>query len=314
MPLIPSRAPVPCARLRDLPREVSGARPLRFTGAEGYDVYNTSVPFECDGRTYIAGRVEKRDNELSEVRLFEETGPDTYAAVLPELTFRRLQDPFAVRIGGEIVLGGVQIVTHPLDDRRIISWQTLFFRGKKLTELKLAAVGPACMKDIRLCETADGRVAVLTRPQGRKGGLGRIGFTVLDSLKDLCADTILEAAVDPGFFIPEEWGGANDVHLLKNGLLGVIGHIAFRTAEGLHYQAMRFALDPETGEHDAPRLIACREDISSSPSCKRPDLKDVLFASGVVRGRDGKCVLYTGVSDCESWRADIPDPFAEYEA
>ena len=207
----------------------------------------------------------------------------------------------------------MQVVPHPLDSQRIISWQTLFFRGKTLPELKLFAVGPSCMKDIRLCGLKDGRVAVFTRPQGKKGGKGKIGFTVIDSLKELCADTILDAAVDPSYFCADEWGGVNEVHLLKNGLLGIAGHIACRTAEGLHYQSMVFALDPATGQHDALRIVACREDISSSPACKRPDLKDVLFTGGLVRNGNGAATLYTGVSDCESWRANIPDPFDRYE-
>ena len=312
MTFTPSHSPVPCAQLLAAPRTVSGGRPLRFLGVEGYDVYNISVPFACGGKTWLAGRVEKRENELSVVRLFEQTDEDTFTAALPEMTFRNLQDPFVTRVGGEIILGGVQIVTHPLDPARIISWQTLFFHGRTLPELKLLAVGPSCMKDIRLCEMRDGRVAVFTRPQGRKGGLGRIGFTVLEGLRDLCADTILEAAVDPSYFLPEEWGGVNEVHPLDNGLLGVVGHIAFRTGGDRHYQAMAFALDPATGEHDALRVIACRGDVSDSPASKRPDLMDVLFTGGIVRRGDGTATLYAGVSDCESWRAEIPDPFARY--
>ena len=313
MQFIAAHAPQSSATLMEAPRKVSSPRRLRFLGVEGFDVYNISTPFSCGGRTYIAGRVEKRENELSFVRLFEQSGEDEYTAVYPKLSFQRLQDPFVTAVQGEIVLGGVQIVTHPLDEKRIISWQTLFFKGKTPEEFKLFAVGPACMKDIRLCEMADGRIAVLTRPQGKKGGKGKIGFTVLDQLKDLCADTILDAAIDPSYFLPEEWGGANDIHLLKNGLLGVAGHIACRTAEGLHYRSMAFILDPVTGEHGPLRIIACRSDISSSPASKRPDLKDVLFTGGIVRHGNGQATLYTGVSDCESWRADIPDPFAVYE-
>jgi hypothetical protein len=306
-------APQSSASLMEAPRQVSAPRRLRFLGVEGYDVYNISTPFSCGGRTYIAGRVEKRENELSFVRLFEQSGEDEYTAVFPKLSFQRLQDPFVTKVQDEIVLGGVQIVTHPLDEKRIISWQTLFLKGKTPEDLKLFAVGPSCMKDIRLCELADGRIAVFTRPQGKKGGLGKIGFTVLDRLKDLCADTILDAAVDGTYFLPEEWGGANDIHLLKNGLLGVAGHIACRTAEGLHYRSMAFILDPVTGEHGPLRVIACRSDISSSPASKRQDLMDVLFTGGVVRHGNGLATLYTGVSDCESWRAEIPDPFADCE-
>lgn len=309
-----SHTPTAGAELRKAPRNVMNPRAISFRGVDGYDVYNISTPFTCEGRTYIAGRVEKRDTEFSVVRIFEKTGDDEYTAILPDLTFRNLQDPFVTFVKGELVLGGVQIITHPLDEHRIISWQTLFFRGKSPAELQLCAVGPSCMKDIRICEMADGRIALFSRPQGKKGGLGKIGFTSIDTLDDLCADTVLEAVVDPSFFLESEWGGCNEVHLLKNGLLGVMGHIAFRTAEGLHYSAMCFVLDPVTGEHTAPQIIATRGDVSSSPACKRPDLMDVLFTAGVVRHSDGTATLYTGVSDCEAWCAEIEDPFAAYEA
>ena len=308
-----SHKPTACAALRKAPRKVLNPRPLTFVGVDGYDVYNISTPFTIKGRTYLAGRVEKRENEFSVVRIFEKTGEDEYTAILPELTFRNLQDPFVTFIKGQLVLGGVQIVTHPLDEHRIISWQTLFFSGKTPDQLKLCAVGPSCMKDIRLCELADGRVAVFSRPQGKKGGKGRIGFTIIDSLKDLCADTILDAVIDPSFFLKSEWGGCNEVHLLRNGLLGVMGHMAFRTEEGLHYNAMTFVLDPATGEHTAPRIIATRGDMTTEPFGKRPDLVDVLFTAGIVRHGDGTATLYTGVSDCQAWCAEIEDPFLIYE-
>ena len=308
-----SHKPTACAALRKAPRKVLNPRPLTFIGVDGYDVYNISTPFTIKGRTYLAGRVEKRENEFSVVRIFEKTGEDEYTAILPELTFRNLQDPFVTFIKGQLVLGGVQIVTHPLDEHRIISWQTLFFSGKTPDQLKLCAVGPSCMKDIRLCELADGRVAVFSRPQGKKGGKGRIGFTIIDSLKDLCADTILDAVIDPSFFLKSEWGGCNEVHLLRNGLLGVMGHMAFRTEEGLHYNAMTFVLDPATGEHTAPRIIATRGDMTTEPFGKRPDLVDVLFTAGIVRHGDGTATLYTGVSDCQAWCAEIEDPFLIYE-
>ena len=204
MKLKASRRPTACAVLRKVPRKVMNPRPLTFLGVDGYDVYNISTPFTIKGRHYIAGRVEKRENEFSVVRFFEKTGENEYTAILPEMTFRNLQDPFVTFIQGELVLGGVQIVTHPLDEHRIISWQTLFFRGKTPADLKLCAVGPSCMKDIRLCELADGRIAIFSRPQGKKGGKGRIGFTVIKSLKNLCADTILDAVIDPSYFRKDE--------------------------------------------------------------------------------------------------------------
>lgn len=34
---------------------------LTFAGVEGYDVYNTSVPFAYEGKSYLFVRVERRE-------------------------------------------------------------------------------------------------------------------------------------------------------------------------------------------------------------------------------------------------------------
>lgn len=306
--------PTPCLELvaaYEKEKTIRNARKITFLGVEGYDVYNISVAFKVEGKTYIAGRVEKRENEMSMVRFFEGIAPDTYQAVLPEMTFHDLQDPFVTFIHDEMVMGGVQIIFDPLNRRRIVSWHTCFFRGKTLSDLKLFAIGPSHMKDIRLGELPDGRIAIFTRPQGKKGGFGKIGFMTVDSLDHVNGEDMLDAQIAQTHFIPEEWGGANDVHLLKSGLLGVMGHISRRDDKGLHYQAMCFAMNPQTGAHTPLRVVACRKDMSAGPS-KRPDLADVLFTGGIVRHGDGTATLYTGVSDCEAYCAEIDDPFKMY--
>lgn len=312
----PATAPTPCIELVEAYQQhktIRNARKITFLGVEGYDVYNISPAFQWDGETYIAGRVEKRENEFSMVRFFKKTGEDEYTAVLPEMTFNLLQDPFVTVIDGQLILGGVQIVSDPLHSNRIISWHTCFYKGTALNELKLFAIGPSHMKDIRLCQLADGRVGCFTRPQGRKGGRGRIGYIEFESLDHVNGEEMLDAHIYHTHFLPEEWGGANEVHLLKNGKLGVVGHIARRDEEGLHYQGMCFAFDPKTKEHTPLQVIACRKDMSKGPS-KRPDLIDVLFTGGIVRNNDGTATLYTGVSDCEAYCAVIDDPFLAFEA
>ena len=34
---------------------------VKFLGADGYDVYNPSIPFYWKGKRYIYGRIEKRE-------------------------------------------------------------------------------------------------------------------------------------------------------------------------------------------------------------------------------------------------------------
>ena len=132
----------------------------------GKDVYNITAPFFADGKTWIAGRVEARDSEYSRIGFFEESEGEW---VETEREALNLQDPFVTRIGGKLVLGGVEVFD---DEERpgYLNYRTVFYRGDGILDLSRFAVGPDRMKDIRLCELEDGRILVLTRPQGERGG------------------------------------------------------------------------------------------------------------------------------------------------
>lgn len=283
---------------------------LNFIGVGEKDVYNITAPFEDSGETVIAGRVEPRDSEHSEVVFFVRRGeqwiPKEGAPVFP------LQDPFYTRIGGELVFGGVEVFRHPANEHAM-NWRTVFYKGTNIHRLEKFFTGPDGMKDLRLIELPDSSIGVLTRPQGDKGGRGKIGFVRVPSLEHLTLEVIQEAPILDGQFMEEEWGGANEAHLLSNGLIGVLGHIARIDAEGnRHYYPMVFALDPQTGEHSDIQLIAARTDFLEGPA-KRPDLADVVFSGGLIRKKDGTADLYAGVSDAEAQRISMPDPFLAFE-
>ncbi|PGY12047.1 DUF1861 family protein [Bacillus sp. AFS031507] len=281
-----------------------------FSGVGENDVYNISAPFEDEGELVIAGRVESRDSEHSNVNFFVERNgewvPRSGAPVF------ELQDPFFTRIAGELVLGGVQIFPHPTNEGQH-GWRTVFYKGQSIANLQEFAKGPDGMKDLRLVELKDGSIGVLTRPQGEKGGRGKIGWTRISTLAELSVDVVSEAPLLEGQFIDEEWGGANEPHLLANGFVGVLGHVASFDGEGnRHYYPMVFALDPETGAFSDMELIATRSCFLPGPS-KRPDLVDVVFSGGLVRKQDGNAVLYAGISDAEAQKITILDPFLKYE-
>jgi hypothetical protein len=281
-----------------------------FSGIGEKDVYNITAPFADKGELVIAGRVESRDSEHSNVYFFVERNgewvPRTGSPVF------ELQDPFFTRIAGELVLGGVQIFPHPTLEGAL-GWRTVFYKGKTISSLQEFAKGPDGMKDLRLVELKDGSIGVLTRPQGEKGGRGKIGWTRISSLEELTIDVINEAPLLQGQFIEEQWGGANEPHLLANGLIGVLGHIAsFDKEENRHYYPTVFALNPETGEFSDMELIATRSDFLPGPA-KRPDLLDVVFSGGLVRKSDGTADFYAGISDAEAQKITIKDPFLQYE-
>ena len=283
-------------------------RKLQFTGIGDRDVYNITAPFWDQEELVIAGRVEARDSEESAVYFFVEE--DGIWSPRPGTPVFRLQDPFVTRIGGELIFGGVETFPHPSVPGSL-GWRTNLYRGTTMAGLKKFASGPDGVKDLRVVELANGKIGVFTRPQGEMGGRGTIGFTVVETLEHLTLSAIHNAPLLEQF-VPEEWGGANEVHLLENELLGVLGHIACFDHEGArHYYPMVFCLDPDNLETSPMRLIATRADFPDGPS-KRPDLEDVVFSGGLRRLSNGRATFYAGISDAEAHCLDMADPFLEF--
>lgn len=284
---------------------------LIFLGIDGFDAYNISAPFIVDGKEIVAARVEKRDSEQSMVMFFEKH--DHAWSVIEDYPPLLLQDPFVTYIDGEWIIGGVRTISSDEDPEKIVSWVTEFYRGHSPLKLSHFATGPDRMKDIRLLALPNGKVAVCTRPQGEIGGRGKIGFVVIPSLEHLNEKTINEATIYENQFDAEEWGGSNELHLLANGMIGVLGHIACFDKQGnRHYYSMTFAIHPLTGKHTKMKIIAIRQ-MFQDGEAKRDDLVDVLFSGGIIRKALGKAMLYTGVSDVEAHCIKINDPFLEYE-
>lgn len=285
---------------------------LQFAGVGNRDVYNISAPFTDSGETFIAGRVEARDSENSEVMFF--TCTENIWVANHEFPRHSLQDPFIFRINEEWIFGGVQVYFDRQQSKTITGWKTLLYRGKTIRNLKLAASGPWNMKDIRLAKLADGTIGIFSRPFGIEGRTALIGFTTIHSFEDLSETEIIKAPLFRDQFPKNEWGGANEIHLLKNGFLGVLGHIAYKDEEGkLHYHAMSFVVNPKTREKSQIKIIATRNDFPEGPA-KRPGVSDVIFSGGIVRIANNKAVLYVGASDTEACYVEIPDPFAEFES
>lgn len=173
---------------------------LSFQDVEGWDVYNCSIPFAWQGKTYIYGRVERREVWAgSKVCLFEQTGPDAYRLVekAPQL---QLEDPFVQKIGDEIVLGGTHVRKK---SGKIDTYYGYFYRGTDLFDLQYFTTGPDYMKDIRLVPMADGRVGVFSRPRSeavkqKYGSESIIGFAVMENLDGLTTK-ITKKEIPKGF-------------------------------------------------------------------------------------------------------------------
>ncbi len=278
---------------------------LRFTGVEGQDVYNITAPFTSANKIIIAGRVEPRDKENSIVIFFEEIeGVWTPIPCAP--TFE-LQDPFVTFIQNELIFGGVKIK----EVGRKLVWKTVFFRGSDIFNLVEFFQGPSGMKDIRLCDLDNGKIAVFTRPQGEIGGRGTVGYVEVYQLENLTAEVIESAALIDNMFHPLDWGGVNEAHILPNGDIGVLAHGAYykndQIGQERHYYATSFIYNPALRQFRDYKIIASRNQFEKGPA-KRENLEDVIFSSGLSQC-DGKTILYAGVSDTEAHWIEIKDPF-----
>lgn len=297
--------------------DVSKSTVLTFDNVDGWDVYNPSVPFQYEGDTYMFGRVERRAEwARSWVGLFRQTSPDRFTLV-PDSGINPLEDPFICRIGDETVLGGVHV---RYTRGRIDTLYTYFFRGKNPRDLKYFTTGPDYMKDIRLADMGEGRVGVFSRPRSAEyeqatGRKADIGFTTLDSLDELDADTISRARPIDGILEADQWGGCNQAFLLTSGYIGVIGHMSYQTGECdqkiLHYLNVGFVVHPDHLRAEHLQIIGTRASFPAGP-CKKPELIDCVFTSGIVPRPDGKADLYTGLGDCQVGRTTIDYPFDGY--
>jgi hypothetical protein len=280
---------------------------LSFGGVGSRDVYNVSAPFVLNGERVIAGRVEPRDTEHAEIVFFREAGEDHWISIPGACRFPALQDPCITFVDSELLIGGVEYPVKLPDGRDCCQMQ--FFRGRRLDRMELVFKGPLRMKDIRMVEMLDGRIAFLSRPQGGRAGRGKIGFGVVRSLEGITAEVIEGAPLLADQCPVDEWVGGNEMHVLGDGRIGVLGHVAHFDSEGKrNYYAMAFILDPASSEATPLRIIASRSDFPDGPA-KRPDLANVIFSGGLLRKGDGMATLYVGLSDVEAGWVRIPDPF-----
>lgn len=277
---------------------------VAFIGVPGFDVYNPTAPF-CEGeRQYIAARVEARNSENAQVRFFHWDG-DSKARLVNDAPAFNLQDPFLCRIDNSWVFGGVEISVNP--DNGGWRWRTQFWQGDSIFTLRPLAQGPWGMKDIRLLQLPDKRILIFTRPQGAIGGRGKIGWLIINSLRELNT-----SCFEQGKLLlqldDQSWCGVNEAHVLDENWVGVLAHVAcFDVSGNRHYYAAAFRFNVMTRQATPLRIISSRDDLQPGES-KRDDLRDVIFPGGLIR--DGqRHLLFCGANDCEVHWRELADPF-----
>ena len=291
-------------------------------------LYNLAGPDES-GKYY--GRAESLTKENDSVAVQMEETNHVLHPLEGAPTFA-LQDPFHFNnIGGWQIMGGVQIYEREPDKPGNLGYRTVFYKYKHtLQELvkddgtteEPFLVSPDTMKGIRLSNLPNNKIAMFTRPQGGEYGPGKICYTELDSLDDFTAERMQQPEEVLDLFAEGEWGGPNEIHVLTNGKLGILGHVAHYAPKDphnpqsplvKHYYAMTFCFDPATKQASGIKIIATANSFPGVEP-KKDDLGGIIYSGGLLRLKDGAAALYCGVGDVTAgmiWMEE--DPLLEYE-
>lgn len=276
------------------------------------DVTNVSPPITDGGQVLLAGRAEpRRDELLSRIQFFSFDRGDGTGHPVAQGPGLELQDPALVQLADGLVLSGVR--THVDERSGELEWETEIYAGASIETLEPLLRGPPGMKDIRFAQMDD-RIAVFTRPQGRKGGRGKIGCLVVDHLDELTAEAIASAPLIEGLIADErgEWGGVNEAHYLGNGIFGLLYHVAHfpNPADPVEkrYYAAACLFDIRSGEVWDEQIIACRSCFPAAET-KRPGLERVVFPGGLDFGDPRGLVLYAGLSDSHAGAMIVQNRF-----
>ncbi|MBU1987516.1 DUF1861 family protein [Patescibacteria group bacterium] len=318
--------------IKEQEERIRSFKALNFQGVEGKTVYNTTTPFVMDETEYIVGRVESPELETDSQAVFFTEKNEIWT---PDKNIQPfdLQDPFFKKINGELIFGGIKTFPKPTKDYpEALGYKTVFYRDHKkgLKELEQFVEGPDGMKGIRLTALRNGKIGMFTRSQDwEQGNKGKMGFAMLNSLEDLNTENISKAELINMQFNSEEWGGVNQIHVLSNNKLGIIGHIASSeaktdengyTTETKDYYAVAFCYDPETQETTPFEIIAQRKDLPDELPAKilksekkTTVLENIIYPSGLMRNKDGTADLYISVGDSSEGIIEMPDPFLKYE-
>lgn len=279
---------------------------FKFNGVDGRDVYNLAAPINIGGELILAARVEPRENHDSIVYLFYEL--DGRWSPHPDWEPIELEDPFFFTIGGKNLMGAVK--TFLKDDSAYLGWSTVVYDISDFKRPKEVFRGPSGMKDLRFIEYPDKRIGVFTRPQGGNAGRGTCGYLETDSLENLKPDDVSNSGLisSPD---KDSWEGINQVFVINDDLVGLLGHISWMEDGHIrHYYAVVSEFSRKTGKKTDWRIIAQRSDFPEGPA-KRDDLVDVLFPGGLDLSTGKEAVLYVGLSDTETWKCKISNPFSD---
>lgn len=271
-------------------------------------VYNATPPLwlRVNGEIHrvSVGRVEHLDDWAHSRIMFFERKTATEYCLIDDAPVFYGEDPAVTTVDGEIVLTSVNVSAVGKDNYLL---KTEIRRADDIMRLW------ECWRDIpgkdnRMTPIDNGtRIAVTTRPQSGEAGRGKMAYIELDTLDDLCADTLRGARIiEMPNAEDDTWIGPNELHnLYRKNQIGILLHGAFEdnvsTSELMNktYFILFAWLDRKNLKIVDTEVLALREDFPASNG-KKSALCNVAFGTGLVFPSEPSrehAELYAGIGD-----------------
>lgn len=233
--------------------------------------YNPSSPFklsdEAGSPEYQFFRVEPIGCEDSYAAPYKlENG--IYQPV-HQLERLRLEDPSVVRIQGKNILIGAEVwPDRTPENPHGTNYCNVFYEIiGNFEEYKPIGRGPSRMKGIKLIDLGEDGIGVMSRPHIDEKKRGVLAFQVINNCDDLNPEKLLNGNIITNQVPDGNWVGVNEMYLLPNGKIGVLGHVAYEDRIlGKQYAAMVFQYDWRTHLATPIKVIATADDFPESES------------------------------------------------
>ncbi len=279
------------------------------------------------GVNIIAARVESLDSHWLDPKLYDPhviffTQQDDILVPIPDTPiFHKFEDPWATWLSGsngrpQLLFGGVKIDFN--GKTPVITTQLYLAPSVQELDVEDPTAEIRGMKDVRVAQLQSGKIAVFTRPTEGEASPGRIGFTIINNIRDI-EKTVVNAKLLKFNLDENAKIGANEAYAITKTesagvveeLINVFCHIAttepikhegneiFDFEKGsIHYAGYKFELDPNNPYDDIITLhkIADRSDFPTNyKSSKGNRYDDVIFPGGT--GGPKETQYFVGVED-----------------
>lgn len=276
------------------------------------DHYNVSEPIEVAGQELMLTREEERSSENSVVKAYiHNKEKDIWQPMTEVRPMAGYQDPsYLGEIKGQKCFCATN--TQVNEKNEVINyWAELFAINGDLNHIEQVAKGPEKSKLLHLIQTGPEEIDGFIRMQGGEFGRGKICHFQIREMDDLqnVLDNIGAQTEIIDIFDKDEWGGFNDLHLLPDGRVDVLGHIARlvkdeKDQDKKEYYVFSAIFDPKTNLVSELKIILSRGDLPVEAEPKKPEVENVLYPNNSVL-EDDKRHIYTSISDSKQVVATV---------